>query len=131
MIIGFLLPDGAPYLGINRDCNHSTFSNHIVTKPGGVQTVLSLDVEDLEVDATPEDLMLSYVSGEKGKVPLATTFTTTVFYAEKIGQKHCPPEHRLGTCPVPHHQPGSRDPFECLTASIRRSFIEVKKYGFQ
>ena len=34
----------------------------------GVQTVLSLDVEDLEVDATPEDLMLSYVSGEKGKV---------------------------------------------------------------
>jgi len=25
-------------------------------------------VEDLEVDATPEDLMLSYVSGEKGKV---------------------------------------------------------------
>ncbi|EIE20453.1 hypothetical protein COCSUDRAFT_30620 [Coccomyxa subellipsoidea C-169] len=31
------------------------------------ETVLSLDVEDLEVDATPEDLMLSYVSGEKGK----------------------------------------------------------------
>jgi hypothetical protein len=29
---------------------------------------LALDVEDLEVDATPEDLMLSYVSGEKGKV---------------------------------------------------------------
>ena len=25
-------------------------------------------MEDLEVDATPEDLMLSYVSGEKGKV---------------------------------------------------------------
>jgi len=25
-------------------------------------------VEDLEVDATPEDLMLSYVSGEKDKV---------------------------------------------------------------
>ena len=29
---------------------------------------MSIDVEDLEVDATPEDLMLSYVSGEKGKV---------------------------------------------------------------
>ena len=27
-----------------------------------------LDIEDLEADATPEDLMLSYVSGEKGKV---------------------------------------------------------------
>ena len=35
-----------------------------------VQTVTNLDVEDLEVDATPEDLMLSYVSGEKGKVRL-------------------------------------------------------------
>ncbi|CAL8465076.1 g4611 [Coccomyxa elongata] len=31
------------------------------------EAVISLDVEDLEVDATPEDLMLSYVSGEKGK----------------------------------------------------------------
>lgn len=31
---------------------------------------MSIDVEDLEVDATPEDLMLSYVSGEKGKVRL-------------------------------------------------------------
>ena len=29
---------------------------------------VTLDVEDLEADATPEDLMLSYVSGEKGKV---------------------------------------------------------------
>ena len=29
---------------------------------------MHIDVEDLEVDATPEDLMLSYVSGEKGKV---------------------------------------------------------------
>ncbi len=29
-----------------------------------------MDVEDLEADATPEDLMLSYVSGEKGKVRL-------------------------------------------------------------
>ncbi|KAL3155895.1 hypothetical protein ABBQ32_012895 [Trebouxia sp. C0010 RCD-2024] len=28
---------------------------------------VTLDVEDLEADATPEDLMLSYVSGEKGK----------------------------------------------------------------
>ncbi|KAK9824579.1 hypothetical protein WJX72_011465 [[Myrmecia] bisecta] len=28
---------------------------------------VTIDVEDLEVDATPEDLMLSYVSGEKGK----------------------------------------------------------------
>ena len=34
-----------------------------------VQAV-TLDVEDLEADATPEDLMLSYVSGEKGKVLL-------------------------------------------------------------
>ena len=33
-----------------------------------VQAIVSIDVEDLEVDATPEDLMLSYVSGEKGKV---------------------------------------------------------------
>eukprot|EP00884_Botryococcus_braunii_P006913 jgi/Botrbrau1/16222/Bobra.0066s0008.1 len=31
------------------------------------ESVTTLDVEDLEVDATPEDLMLSYVSGEKGK----------------------------------------------------------------
>ena len=29
---------------------------------------VALDIDDLEVDATPEDLMLSYVSGEKGKV---------------------------------------------------------------
>jgi predicted metal-binding protein len=33
-----------------------------------LQALVSIDVEDLEVDATPEDLMLSYVSGEKGKV---------------------------------------------------------------
>ena len=33
-----------------------------------VQALVAIDVEDLEVDATPEDLMLSYVSGEKGKV---------------------------------------------------------------
>lgn len=32
------------------------------------QALVQIDVEDLEVDATPEDLMLSYVSGEKGKV---------------------------------------------------------------
>ena len=32
---------------------------------------MTLDVEDLEADATPEDLMLSYVSGEKGKVCLS------------------------------------------------------------
>ena len=32
------------------------------------QALVAIDVEDLEVDATPEDLMLSYVSGEKGKV---------------------------------------------------------------
>ena len=35
-----------------------------------VQALVAIDVEDLEVDATPEDLMLSYVSGEKGKVRL-------------------------------------------------------------
>ena len=35
-----------------------------------VQALVAIDVEDLEVDATPEDLMLSYVSGEKGKVIL-------------------------------------------------------------
>ena len=29
------------------------------------------DVEDLEADARPEDLMMSYVSGEKGKVGTA------------------------------------------------------------
>ena len=28
------------------------------------------DVEDLEADARPEGLMMSYVSGEKGKVQL-------------------------------------------------------------
>lgn len=33
-----------------------------------VQAV-TLDVEDLEQDATPEDLMLSFVSSERGKVP--------------------------------------------------------------
>lgn len=33
---------------------------------------LTIDVDDLEVDATPEDLMLSYVSGEKGKVRAGT-----------------------------------------------------------
>ena len=35
---------------------------------GSTQAMVKIDVEDLEVDATPEDLMLSYVSGEKGKV---------------------------------------------------------------
>lgn len=35
-----------------------------------VLQAVTLDVEDLEADATPEDLMLSYVSGEKGKVLL-------------------------------------------------------------
>ena len=29
---------------------------------------VTLDVEDLEQDASPEDIMLSYVSGEKSKV---------------------------------------------------------------
>ena len=37
-----------------------------------LQALVSIDVEDLEVDATPEDLMLSYVSGEKGKVSYLT-----------------------------------------------------------
>ena len=36
-----------------------------------VQAQVTIDVEDLEADASPEDLMLSYVSGEKGKVGLA------------------------------------------------------------
>ena len=40
---------------------------HTLQKLLAVQAV-TLDVEDLEADATPEDLMLSYVSGEKGKV---------------------------------------------------------------
>ena len=35
-----------------------------------MQALVQIDVEDLEIDATPEDLMLSYVSGEKGKVSL-------------------------------------------------------------
>ena len=35
------------------------------------QAQVTIDVEDLEADASPEDLMLSYVSGEKGKVSLA------------------------------------------------------------
>ena len=35
-------------------------------------------MEDLEVDATPEDLMLSYVSGEKGKV--ISIFPASVIY---------------------------------------------------
>ncbi len=30
---------------------------------------VTLDVEDLEEEASPEELMLSYVSGEKNKVP--------------------------------------------------------------
>lgn len=29
---------------------------------------VTIDVDDLEEDATPEDIMLSYVSGEKSKV---------------------------------------------------------------
>ena len=36
--------------------------------PSKLLQSLALDIEDLEVDATPEDLMLSYVSGEKDKV---------------------------------------------------------------
>lgn len=40
-----------------------------------MQAIVSIDVEDLEVDATPEDLMLSYVSGEKGKVRSLTPTT--------------------------------------------------------
>jgi hypothetical protein len=43
----------------------------------GAQTVTHLDVADLEVDATPEDLMLSYVSGEKGKVREAGSLLLT------------------------------------------------------
>ncbi len=38
-----------------------------------MQAMVQIDVEDLEIDATPEDLMLSYVSGEKGKVGLLLT----------------------------------------------------------
>lgn len=53
----------------------------------GVQTVLSLDVEDLEVDATPEDLMLSYVSGEKGKVTLGASPK----YSFSLLTGHCQP----------------------------------------
>jgi len=34
-----------------------------------LQAQVTIDVEDLEANASPEDLMLSYVSGEKGKVP--------------------------------------------------------------
>jgi hypothetical protein len=41
-----------------------------ITSKYPTQAVVALDVEDLEVDSTPEDLMLSYVSGEKGKVIL-------------------------------------------------------------
>lgn len=40
-----------------------------------MQSVTTLDVEDLEVDATPEDLMMSYVSGEKGKVRLTSSLS--------------------------------------------------------
>ena len=42
---------------------------------------MTIDVEDLEANASPEDLMLSYVSGEKGKVfsRLLATWSKTVF----------------------------------------------------
>ena len=40
---------------------------------------MNLDVDDLEVDATPEDLMLSYVSGEKGKVCARSSMPRTPF----------------------------------------------------
>jgi translation initiation factor 3 subunit A len=38
-----------------------------------LQAIVAIDVEDLEVDATPEDLMLSYVSGEKGQVRMISS----------------------------------------------------------
>ena len=50
-----------------RQCSfYTALLQHVLA----VQAV-TLDVEDLEADATPEDLMLSYVSGEKGKVLIA------------------------------------------------------------
>lgn len=61
-----------------------------------VQAV-TLDVEDLEADATPEDLMLSYVSGEKGKVLLhklhdnvlaCTHCSHNHVYAWSLGKAH-------------------------------------------
>ena len=42
---------------------------------------MALDVEDLELDATPEDLMLSYVSGEKGKVSRDKLLITSCSYS--------------------------------------------------
>lgn len=46
---------------------------------GCAQAAVALDIEDLEVDATPEDIMLSYVSGEKSKDRTDRTFVTPWF----------------------------------------------------
>ena len=49
------------------------------------QAQVTIDVEDLEADASPEDLMLSYVSGEKGKVRL----TSYVYSPEAARRQLC------------------------------------------
>ena len=49
--------------------SHGCIPHMLYTSHACLQAALE-DVEDLEADARPEDLMMSYVSGEKGKVQL-------------------------------------------------------------
>ena len=51
----------------------------------------TLDVEDLEADATPEDLMLSYVSGEKSKVlyEALVSFFTSIWLKRLLSLSYC------------------------------------------
>ena len=66
------------------------------------QALVHIDVEDLEVDATPEDLMLSYVSGEKGKVGAPASLLVLLPWHEGLSTASLP--HRVsitGSC-FPH-----------------------------
>ena len=68
------------------------------------------DVEDLEADARPEDLMMSYVSGEKGKVQSLICVLLCLGCLHQLaargwphadwccGSAELPPEH-LSVCP--------------------------------
>ena len=54
----------------------------------------TIAVEDLELDATPEDLMLSYVSGEKGKVRARCSCHVTALLSDVLPPDSCQPHRR-------------------------------------
>ena len=56
------------FCGFRSRCLVALIGSNLLTAGEDATQALSIDVEDLEADATAEDLMLSYVSGEKGKV---------------------------------------------------------------